>query len=33
VENDLGARFTSSTGKSLRPENQVIADAQSAGAK
>jgi hypothetical protein len=32
VENDLGARMTSSTGKYLRPQNQVIADAQSAGA-
>jgi pyruvate formate lyase activating enzyme len=33
VENDFGARPASSTGKSLRPQAQVIADAQSAGAK
>jgi pyruvate formate lyase activating enzyme len=33
VENDFSARPASSTGKSLRPINQVIADAQSAGAK
>jgi len=29
VENDFSARPASSTGKSLRPINQVIADAQS----
>jgi hypothetical protein len=32
VENDFSARPASSTGKSLRPQAQVIADAKSAGA-